>query len=264
MSSDRNPPPSLLDLGILLGILLGAIAVIVLLFNGFVNLLIAWIPPQFEQQLGALMIPQLEEQATEPDTQQELNQLLDRLEAHLPDNNQRDYRLLYIPDKTVNAMAVPGDVVVIYQGLLAQMESENELMMVLGHELGHFANRDHLRGLGRAIALQIAVSAIFGDTSGLPGLATAAVERLGQARFSQAQEEEADAFGLDLLQAEYGHVAGATDFFARLDTQSGVDWDFLATHPAPGKRVKILNRRIEKLGYTQESRSPLNVDFEAK
>ena len=54
---------------------------------------------------------------------------------------------------------------VIYQGLLAQAESENELMMVLGHELGHFANRDHLRGLGRALLVQIAIAAFFRQTT---------------------------------------------------------------------------------------------------
>ena len=44
-------------------------------------------------------------------------------------------------------------------GLLENVESENELAFVLGHELGHFRNRDHLRGLGRGIAFSLVLVA---------------------------------------------------------------------------------------------------------
>ncbi|MEP0779976.1 M48 family metalloprotease [Microcoleus sp. ZQ-A2] len=47
-------------------------------------------------------------------------------------------------------LALPGDAIVIYADLVQQAKSQNELMMVLGHELGHFAHRDHWRGLGGA------------------------------------------------------------------------------------------------------------------
>ncbi|NEO84632.1 MAG: M48 family metallopeptidase [Spirulina sp. SIO3F2] len=260
MSSDRNPPPSNKDLLILLGLFVGAIVFVVWVLNGALNLLIGAIPPAAEQQLGRVMIPALEELATEPETQDKLNALLDQLETHLPEKQQeRDYRLLYIPDETVNAMAVPGDVVVVYQGLIDRVESENELMMVLGHELGHFANRDHLRGIGRAIAIQLAISAFLGDVSGLPALGVGALEHLSRAQFSQSQERQADELGLELLNAHYGHVNGATDFFARLAAEPRLDIPFLGSHPAPGKRVKTIEKWIKQRGYRQEVTAPLNL-----
>lgn len=55
----------------------------------------------------------------------------------------------------------------------------------------------------------------------------------------------------------YGHVAGATDFFARLSQQKGVDLAFLSTHPAPEQRVVELKRLIEQRNYQIGERSPL-------
>jgi predicted Zn-dependent protease len=209
--------------------------------------------------LGAVVIPVFEQQAKPSSAQDTLNQMLARLEAHLPpeQRDKRDYRVLYLPNSTVNAIALPGDAIAIYAGLVEQAKSENELMMVLGHELGHFAHRDHLRGLGRSLLIQIAIATFLGDTSGIQSAAVSGVEAVSQSRFSQSQEREADKFGLTLLQNTYGHVAGATDFFARMSQQKGSDLAFLSTHPAPGQRVKELKRLIKERGYAVKERSPL-------
>jgi predicted Zn-dependent protease len=157
----------------------------------------------------------------------------------------------------VNALALPGDAIVLYAGLVERAQSENELMMVLGHELGHFAHRDHLRGLGRGLLVQIAIAYFFGDVGSLQSLAVSGVAALSRSQFSQSQEREADEFGLTLLQKTYGQVAGATDFFARMSQQKGADLAFLSTHPAPGKRVKEIERLIKERNYLVKERSPL-------
>ena len=255
---DRNPPPSNRQLLILLGLFVGFIIAVVWIVWSLVNNLIWLIPPSVEQQLGALVVPAYEQQAKSSPAQDTLNQLLDRLETNLPEEQkqERNYQVLYIPQATVNALAIPGDRIIIYAGLLDKMTSENELMMVMGHELGHFAHRDHLRGLGRQLFLQMAIATIFGDVSWLQGTA-AAVQAVSQAQFSQSQETEADEFGLTLLQATYGQVAGATDFFAQLNQQKGINLAFLATHPNPGDRVIQLNRLIKARKYQVGVRSPL-------
>ncbi|NER30075.1 MAG: M48 family metalloprotease, partial [Symploca sp. SIO1C4] len=191
--------------------------------------------------------------------QDTLNQLLNRLEKQLPPQKyqHRDYRVLYLPDDTVNALALPGDVIVIYAGLVQQVESENELMMVLGHELGHFAYRDHLRGLGRNLLLQAAIAYFIGDAGAIQSAAASALAAVSQSRFSQSQELQADEFGLVLLQQTYGHVAGATDFFARMSQKKGANRALLSTHPASEKRVMELQRLIEKQNYPIKERSPL-------
>lgn len=257
-SNPRNPPPSNRQLLILLGMFVGFILGVVWLVAWLVDSLVWLIPPSVEQQLGALVVPVYEQRSVLTPAQDSLNQLLNQLEANLPpQQTDRDYQVLYIPESTVNALAIPGDRIIIYSGLVKQVESENELMMILGHELGHFSNRDHLRSLGRELLLQVAITSFIGDAGWLQSVAASGIATLSKAQYSQSQELQADEFGLRLLQQTYGHVAGATDFFARLSQQKNVNLAFLATHPASGKRVAELQRLQRRRNYRTGERSPL-------
>lgn len=256
-SNTRNPPPSNRQLLIVLGMFVGFILGVICLVAWLVDSLVWLIPPSVEQQLGALVVPVYEQRSVPTPAQVTLNQLLNRLEANLPpQQKQRDYQVLYIPESTVNALAIPGDRIIIYSGLVKQVESENELMMILGHELGHFANRDHLRSLGRELLLRVAIASFIGDAGWVQSVASG-ITALSKAQYSQSQEYQADEFGLALLQQTYGHVAGATDFFARLSQQKSVNLAFLATHPGAGSRVAQLQRLQRRRNYRIGSRSPL-------
>ncbi|BAW95350.1 peptidase, M48 family, putative Zn-dependent protease with chaperone function [[Synechococcus] sp. NIES-970] len=255
-TGDRNAEASPWELLTLTGMFFCAIALLIWLLNFSVTWLIVQMPVRWEQQLGQALVKIYEPQAPPSPQQDELNALLDRLEANITagTKEKRDYRLLYIPEATVNAAALPGDTVIVYQGLLEQMESENELMMVLSHEIGHFANRDHLRNIGRTLVIRTVISTIFGDASWLGDLAQIA----SAARFSQSQEKQADEYGLNLLYKTYGQAAGATDFFARMSQNLGANWDFLTSHPAPAKRVEHLKVLIQEKGYEVGEYTPLS------
>lgn len=255
---NRNPPPRARQLLIILGLFVGFIVGIVWLSLLLVDNLVSIVPVSAEQQLGKLIVPAYERLAEPSGTQDGLNRLLDGLESKLePEFRQgRDFQVLYLREPTVKAMAIPGDRLVVYQGLLSQMESENELVMVLGHELGHFARRDHLRSLGRGLLLRAVVGSFVGDLSWLESAAVA----LSAAKFSQSQERQADEFGLELLNDYYGHVAGATDFFEGLKDKPGVGLAFFSSHPNPGDRVQRLNLLIERRGYPMGKKQPLIID----
>ncbi len=258
--TDRNPPTSNRQLLAILGIFVASGCLLLWGSLQLVDGLILLIPPELEQRLGALVIPAYERLAESSPAQDTLNQLLNRLETKLPkqQNIDRNYRLIYIPDDTVNALALPGDTIIVYRGLIKQVESENELMMILGHELGHFAHRDHLRGIGRGLALQFVVAVFAGDTGGLANAAAAIASNLSTAQFSRSQEAQADEFGLQLLVSHYGHAAGAADFFQRLAAQkSSLDIALLSTHPAPGDRSLTLTQTIAQRHYPIQARSPL-------
>jgi len=255
--SDRNSPTSNRQLLILVGLFVLAIALTIWGGLALADFAITRIPVSVEQKLGALIVPVYEQQAEDSVEQDTLNQLLDRLETQL-DDGDRDYRVLYVNQPTVNAIAIPGDVVIIFQGLLENVESENELMMILGHELGHFAHRDHLRRLGRTLVVRLALTTLFGNLDWLNDASTLLVA-ISNSRYSQSQETQADRFGLSLLYQTYGHVAGAIDFFNRLSQDSSRNWDFLTSHPAPQKRVKALQQEIQQQGYPLKEKQPLPV-----
>lgn len=257
-SSNRNPPPSGRQLLILIG---GFLSILILVIWGLINLfatLLVWlIPPELEAKIGFTLAKEYETRATTGIVQDTLNILQDRLEAKQSPKDRRDLKVTHLSEKTVNAFAIPGDRIIIFRGLLDNVKSENELMMVLGHEIGHFSNRDHLRGIARSLSLQIILSLVFGNNSLLQsvGSLTAAVS---QATFSQAQELAADRVGLDLLVGVYGHAGGAVDFFNRLGKDSSPNaLSFLATHPHPDKRVKILQQIIRDREIGIEPVKPL-------
>lgn len=260
--SDRNPEPDNRQFLTFLGLVLGTIALVIILANPvlnlFVNGLLGVIPTSVDQQIGRWIVPTYEAMATPSETQDTLNSLLDRLEAELPDEQQRhEYAVFFIDEATVNAAAIPGDRILIYRGLLEEVDSENALMMVLGHELGHFANRDHMRQLGRSLLWQLAIASLFGNVSGLESVAVNGASQITQSSFSQGQEYKADEFGLRLLNQTYGHAAGATDFFEKLLKQDKSQVAFLASHPTSRKRIDRIDRMIGDEGYEQGERSPL-------
>ena len=262
--SDNNPPPKNRQLLMLVGLFLGTIVLIVWVVGWIASGLVWLIPPSVEQQLGRVIVPTYEAQAQPSATQERLNDLLDRLETNLKGDlhDGRDYQVFYVPEDVVNAIAIPGDRIIIYEGLLQEMDSENELAMVLGHELGHFANRDHLRGLGRQLAIRLTLAAVLGDAGTIGAIATSSTNMIASAQFSQQQEYQADEVGLTLLNQVYGHAAGATDFFQDLveKEEQNLNVEMLASHPASENRVKRLEDLVKDRGYKVGERSPLALE----
>lgn len=162
--------------------------------------------------------------------------LVDRLARHWPDSPYQ-FRVEIDDSEEENAMALPGGLIVVTQGLLDQVESENELAFVLGHELGHFKNRDHLRALGRGAVLSVFFAVVAGnDVAGI-GINVADLTLRG---FSREQETKADDFGLAIVHAEYGHVGEAWRLFERwkITDNSFIDLvAYLSTHPETGDRI---------------------------
>jgi predicted Zn-dependent protease len=160
------------------------------------------------------------------------------------------FRVEVSDSEELNAMALPGGLIVVTSGLLDSVESENELAFVLAHELGHFQQRDHLRILGRSAVLGILFGVLSSNSSaaGL-GLSVADVTALG---FSRTQETRADEFGLELVYGVYGHVGESTRFFERMtDADDGSPFliGYLSTHPATIERIESLREAAEDQGW---------------
>jgi predicted Zn-dependent protease len=174
-----------------------------------------------------------------------LRELLDRINAHWSGQEQENvysFRIHIWDETEPNALALPGGTIAVTTGLLDAVSSENELAFVLAHELGHFRNRDHLRGLGRGIGLSLLLYSI-GIGGGADAAQLAAVAgQLTQRGFDRAQEAAADEFGLGLVVAEYGHTAGATDLFEHLGEDGEVSRlaSYLSTHPLHEDRADRL------------------------
>lgn len=148
----------------------------------------------------------------------------------------------------VNAYALPGGHIVVLTGLLDEVESETELAFILGHELGHIAHRDHLRGLGRAVAL-VTLNFVCATVLGVEVLPDTLT--LFDRAVSRDRESAADRYGLDRLHATYGHVTGSLVFFERQrgEKQPLFSFGFGSTHPDPKTRIEDLKQYAAEQGY---------------
>ncbi len=222
------------------------------------------IPDDMERRLGDLISVE-SMQGRDPASlaaRDHLQNIVDAMATHLPARDLR-YRVVVVDDPTVNAAAVPGGGILVFRGLLDAARSENEVAMVLGHEIAHHHHRDHLERMGRQVVVGTVLNAIFGGTTGLEEISRIGTEGF-ERKMGRDDERTADALALDLLSATYGHVGGATDFFERMTGGEGnaaLAW--LRTHPMSSERIERIRRMAEERGYRFGRTEPL-PDFDAE
>ena len=240
------------------------IAIVIYLLLGFaINKVVDWMPQEAESGLGAVFAEKFTD-GKRSDKEEHLQGLLDKLRRHssLPGNN---YTVHLFDSPEINAVALPGRNIIVFKGLLGAVDSENELAFVLAHELGHFANRDHLRGLGRGLVMLAISVAIFGQDNSVSGFIMNSVVS-AEMTFSRAQELAADRYAIELLNRRYGHVGGAVDFFGKIREKNrmGRLQHYFASHPHPDSRIEALENLIAKKGLSTEGKRGLDDILKGK
>lgn len=231
------------------------LVVMVLVIAWSVDVAVGFVSPQAEARIFApLRLEHGLPGAVDDRRQAAVQGLLDRLLVHWPDAAY-DFRIVILTVGDANAAALPGGSILVTSALLDQIESENELAFVLGHELGHFRHRDHLRRLGRGAVYGLAVAAVAGSSgTSLPDFATV-VGDLTARGFDREQERAADRFGLELVQAEYGHIGSSWHFFQRL-ADAAPSFErliaYLSTHPASAERIEEILATARRRGWPPE------------
>ncbi len=138
-----------------------------------------------------------------------------------------------------NAFALPGGQIVLLDGL-AHALSDDELMVVLGHELGHVVHRHGLKAVARSVGLLTVAGAVFGDVSTVLAAGIAGFQGL---KHSRAAEREADAFGRHLSAVAGWPAATEQAVWRKLDQLQdtfggGEVPDWLSTHPNTRERLE--------------------------
>ncbi|WP_103030207.1 M48 family metalloprotease [Salinibacter altiplanensis] len=165
-------------------------------------------------------------------------------------NTEFEFRVLDSP--IINAFALPGGYVYVTRGLMAHLNNEAQLAMVLGHEIGHVAARHSSQQaarqkftqgllLGGAVAGQAALGGnVAENVMGIGGQAA----QLFSLSYSRDNERESDRLGVEYaIRAGYDGAEGAA-FFESLDRvreqggQSIPTWQ--STHPDPGARKQTI------------------------
>ena len=161
-----------------------------------------------------------------------------------PDAPAWKWEVNVIAANDLNAFCMPGGKIGFYSGLIRQLNlSDDEIAIVMGHEISH-ALREHSREqVSQALAAQGLLSigaALLGLGEGSADLGGAAYEALIATKFSRVDEAEADRMGLELTaRAGYDPRAGVTLWQKMMKAnQGGRPPEFLSTHPAETNRIQ--------------------------
>ncbi len=172
-----------------------------------------------------------------------------------------DWTFAVLDTAAINGFAAPGGYVFVSRGLVLLMESEAELAAVLGHEIAHVTQRDHLEALQARRGLEIAAHVLQRTARGnasqreLTRLADTAA-RLYTVGLSQQDEYDADRIGAALA-ARAGYDPWS--FTHTLTTLTALDPVAPAmslhagTHPPPRARRETL---VNALGILLDEHAP--------
>ena len=155
-----------------------------------------------------------------------------------------------IDDAQVNAFALPGGPIFITRGILTHMNSEAQLVSVLGHEIGHITAKHSVQQLSQAQLAQIGIIAAVIVKPSLAQFGDLASQGLGLLflKFGRDDETQADDLGFKYMTTAGYSPTEMAEMFRTLQrlgggSNEGRVPEWLSTHPDPGNRVqKTLDR----------------------
>jgi len=263
-----------------------AVGILVLIFSAYVFIktvpsfladqMVEKIPIEWEVTVGQSILKMLPvAQKPDPEVLKVLQDTVDFLKQSLP-GNPYDLKVYILPVEQVNALALPGGPIVIFEGLIDKAESPEELAGVLAHEIQHILLRHSTRGILRNLAKSMLVTLFLGDVNSvMEGIVQLAgqLETLG---LSREMEAEADQKGMELILAANIDPHGMIRIFKKLMQEDFSQKklpkgkpvseendlsSYFSTHPSSQNRLA----RLEKQMRSHENRiwTPLfpNLDW---
>lgn len=222
-------------------------------------------PATGENQFGLLTVAQQRELGAEGDAQivaqfgvyddPELQAWVDAIGRDLlqySNDTRFDYTFRILDTEVINAFALPGGYVYVTRGLMAYLNNEAQLAVVLGHEIGHVAANHAVEQYTNNVLASIGLAvggAVFEDLGPLLGAAQTGLQLLFL-KYGRDDESQSDTLGVMYAsRAGYEAAEGAKFFetLSRLQEQSGTSIPtWTSTHPDPADREeKIIQKAAE-------------------
>jgi predicted Zn-dependent protease len=174
----------------------------------------------------------------QPESKAAFDKLIQRIYPLTADDTAVPITVDAVRGSTVNALATPGGHVYVFEGLIKQADSSEELAGVLAHEIEHVRNRHIMQGLAVNLLTLGALRIVFpgADPSG-----ARIAHLLLRLQFSRRQEAEADEKGLERLRSAQVDASGLEQFFARLQQMPSPP-PIISNHPPNESRQALAAR----------------------
>jgi Zn-dependent protease with chaperone function len=210
---------------------------------------------QQQEQLGLQAMGEVYKQMPVLPDSSPLTQYIQRLGRKLvpviPQDKSWPYQFHVIPQKEINAFALPGGPIFINVGTIQAADNEAELAGVMAHEMSHVYMQHSAKQATKASLAQGLLGILGGI---LPGNAVGNIARLGIQigagtvfmKYSRNDEAQADATGAIIMYKAGYNPKAMAEFFQKLEQQGGGSGpQFLSDHPNPGNRVAAVSKEIE-------------------
>lgn len=165
-----------------------------------------------------------------------------------------NYKVYLVKD--INAFACADGSVRVFAGLMDIMD-DNQLLAVIGHEIGHVVNHDTRDAIKAAYKKEALLDAVSSQSGKVETLTQSQLGQIGSAmidsKHSRKQESEADNFSYDFMKRNGYDVNAVESAFRILQNLSeGAEASFMtkmmSSHPDSGKRADAAKKRATKDG----------------
>jgi len=172
-----------------------------------------------------------------------------------------EWEVVVFEDESLNAFALPGGKIGVHTGLLNLVDNQDQLAVVIGHEVGHVMARHSNERLSQQAGTNLGISLIQAIATPQSALGQTAVGLLGIGAqygvimpFSRLHESEADTIGLDLMAKAGFNPAESIRLWQKMAqaSQGAEPVEFLSTHPSHTSRIQNLQADLPRAQRLQQ------------
>ena len=161
-----------------------------------------------------------------------------------------------VKNNQMNAFCMPGGKIVVYEGLLKLVSSDDELAVVVGHEVAHAVAKHSNERISQQLLTQYGAQVLNEALSNK----SARIQQIGNTvyglgaqygvtlPFSRKHESEADYMGLIFMTMAGYNPNVAITFWQKMSTSGGASVpEFMSTHPSDATRINDIKKYLPEL-----------------
>ena len=158
----------------------------------------------------------------------------------------KDFKIYLATDDVINAFALMGGVIVIYEPLLDIIESPEELAGLLAHEYAHIKERHSTRLTMRVLSSSMLFALLLNDYNGASSAILQNIDNLRTFHYSREFETEADNIAIEILTKRGISPEALASLFEKIKEASPLEIPkWFSTHPQIDQRIEAIRKEVD-------------------